>query len=147
MQLSLEVPTLPSVYADPRATKQTLLNLLTNAVKFTPRSGIITIQGEVHDDYLTISVKDTGIGISEQDLKRIGKPFEQIENQESKKRRGSGLGLALSKSLIQLQGGTLTVQSKLGLGTKVRITLPRTAPKEESQSADDPQPQIRAAQS
>jgi len=146
LQLSLEIPSLPSVYADQRATKQTLLNLLTNAVKFTPRSGIITIQGEVHDDYVAISVKDTGIGISEQDLKRIGKPFEQIENQESKKHRGSGLGLALSKSLMKLQGGTLVVQSKLGLGTKVRITLPRTAPQEKTQIADDAPPPIRAAQ-
>ncbi len=115
----------PNVMADKRATKQILLNLLTNAVKFTPRGGTLVIRAEVKEKYIALVVEDTGIGISEQDLKRIGKPFEQIESQQNKKYKGTGLGLALSKSLVELQGGKLRLKSQLGMGTTVAVTLPR----------------------
>jgi PAS domain S-box-containing protein len=116
---------LPAALADRRALKQILLNLLSNAVKFTPDGGTIRIGGSVRQNLVSLTVSDTGIGIAEADLPRIGKPFVQIENQYNKRYKGSGLGLALAKSLVELHGGTLTVTSKLGEGTTVEVTFPR----------------------
>jgi len=129
LRLNYDPPPLPSVYVDPRATKQILLNLLSNAVKFTPQGGEITIETEVSDSSAALTVIDTGIGISQQDLRRIGMPFEQIENQHTKTHKGSGLGLALAKSLAELQGGTLTIKSELGAGSAFRFSMPRQKPK------------------
>jgi PAS domain S-box-containing protein len=116
---------LPATLADRRALKQILLNLLSNAVKFTPEGGTIRITGGAEQKLVSLSVADTGIGIAEADLPRIGQPFVQIENQYNKRYKGSGLGLALAKSLVELHGGTLTVTSKLGAGTTVTVTFPR----------------------
>jgi len=116
---------LPATLADRRAVKQILLNLLSNAVKFTPDGGTIRIAGRAEQKLVSLSVSDTGIGIAEADLPRIGKPFVQIENQYNKRYKGSGLGLALAKSLVELHGGTLSVTSKLGEGTTVTVTFPR----------------------
>jgi len=128
LRLENKLPLLPVISADKRATKQVFLNLLSNAVKFTPRGGTITLNGELADDHIVISIADTGIGIAEKDLRRIARPFEQIEPQKSIKRSGSGLGLALAKSLVEMHEGTLTVKSSLGAGTTVRVTLPRKKP-------------------
>lgn len=113
------------VLVDKRATKQILLNLLTNAVKFTPRGGTVTVRDETRETYVTLAVEDSGTGISEQDLSRIGKPFEQIEHRQNKTHKGTGLGLALSKSLVELQGGELRIESEPGKGTTVTVTLLR----------------------
>jgi len=119
----------PLVEADYRAVKQVLLNLLSNALKFTPRGGRITIAvdrlpaGEAQER-LKIAVTDTGIGIAEADLARLARPFEQIESQHSKTQQGTGLGLALTKSLVELHGGVLEIRSKPGAGTTVSFTLP-----------------------
>lgn len=113
------------VLVDKRATKQILLNLLTNAVKFTPRGGTVTVRDETRETYVTLAVEDSGTGISEQDLSRIGKPFEQIEHRQNKLHEGTGLGLALSKSLVELQGGELRIESEPGKGTTVTVTLLR----------------------
>ena len=128
-QIELEVTgdTLPEIEADPRAIKQVLLNLLSNAVKFTPEGGKVMLRSFDAADGVVLQVADTGIGISEEDLPRVGRPFEQIENQHSKTHQGSGLGLALSKSLIEMHGGTLRIDSVLGRGTTVSFTLPATA--------------------
>jgi two-component system cell cycle sensor histidine kinase PleC len=124
----IDVPALPDVDGDYRALKQVLLNLLSNAVKFTPRGGGIVLAAESQPDALgdriKISVTDTGIGIAEQDLARLARPFEQIESQQSKTQQGTGLGLALSKSLVELHGGTLEIESQPGIGTTVSFLLP-----------------------
>jgi two-component system cell cycle sensor histidine kinase PleC len=119
----------PVVEADYRAIKQVLLNLLSNALKFTPNGGRITItvdpapQSQAPES-LEIVVTDTGIGIAESDLARLAQPFEQIESQHSKTQQGTGLGLALTKSLVELHGGVLVIKSKAGAGTTVSFTLP-----------------------
>jgi two-component system cell cycle sensor histidine kinase PleC len=121
-------PDLPEIEADYRAIKQVLLNLLSNAIKFTPRGGAITVRAEVRDDplgdRLRISVEDTGIGIAPDDLARLAQPFEQVENQHSKTTQGTGLGLALTKSLVEMHGGSLQLQSAPGKGTSVSFSLP-----------------------
>jgi two-component system cell cycle sensor histidine kinase PleC len=127
INLTVEGEDLPSIEADPRAIKQVLLNLMSNAVKFTPEGGKVTVRTFDAADGVVIQVADTGIGISEEDLERVGRPFEQIENQHSKVHQGSGLGLALSKSLVEMHGGTLRIDSVLGKGTTVSFTLPAIA--------------------
>jgi two-component system cell cycle sensor histidine kinase PleC len=118
---------MPEITADPRALKQVLLNLTTNAIKFTPEGGQVVLEGRGTTQGVRFRVTDTGIGISRQDLQRIGKPFEQIESQQSKSHQGSGLGLALSRSLVELHGGRLTIESEIGRGTTVVVELPQVA--------------------
>ncbi|MFZ3033656.1 MAG: ATP-binding protein [Parvibaculum sp.] len=115
---------LPEVEADKRAIKQVLLNLLSNAIKFTPAGGDIHVTSSATDRMVTISVTDTGIGIPAHALPKIGRPFEQVESQHSKKHKGTGLGLALSRSLVEMHGGTLKIASTEGVGTQVTFTLP-----------------------
>jgi two-component system cell cycle sensor histidine kinase PleC len=114
-----------ALVGDRRATKQILVNLLSNAVKFTPEGGKITVRGRVIDDCITFLIADTGIGIAQHSLERLGRPFEQVESQLTKTYHGSGLGLAIARSLTQLHGGSMKLRSKLGTGTVVRVTLPR----------------------
>ncbi len=128
LTVAIEVPALPDVEGDYRALKQVLLNLLSNAVKFTPRGGKITLKAESRrdamGDRIKLSVRDTGIGIAPDDLTRLARPFEQIESQQSKTQQGTGLGLALSKSLVEMHGGLLEIESQPGLGTTVSFLLP-----------------------
>jgi two-component system cell cycle sensor histidine kinase PleC len=112
------------VQGDERALKQVLINLLTNAIKFTPAGGNVTIRAVGAEASLRISIDDTGIGIPANDIDKLGKPFEQVENQMTKSRSGSGLGLAISKSLIELHDGLFTIESEENEGTKVSFTLP-----------------------
>ena len=114
------------LYADQRILKQILLNLLSNAVKFTPEGGKITVKawsqpGSGH----VLQVIDTGIGVALNDIPKILKPFIQIENALSRKHQGTGLGLPLCKSLIELHGGYLDFQSELGVGSTVTIRFPK----------------------
>jgi two-component system cell cycle sensor histidine kinase PleC len=124
LRLHADVSDLPEIEVDPRAFKQVMINLVSNAVKFTPEGGRVTIRGFMSGLGVAFQVSDTGIGIAAEDLPRLGRPFEQIESQHSKSHQGSGLGLALSKSLIELHGGTLSIDSKLGEGTTVSFVLP-----------------------
>ena len=124
LQLRADVSDLPEMELDPRAFKQVMINLISNAVKFTPEGGRVTVRGFLSGVGVAFQVSDTGIGIAKEDLPRLGRPFEQIENQHSKSHQGSGLGLALSKSLIELHGGTLTIDSVLGEGTTVNVVMP-----------------------
>jgi two-component system cell cycle sensor histidine kinase PleC len=110
--------------ADRRALKQIALNLLSNAVKFTPAGGRITVRGRATDDFITLAIADTGIGIAKDALTRLGRPFEQVESQLTKSHQGSGLGLAISKSLVELHGGRMRIRSTLGKGTLVVVRLP-----------------------
>jgi len=111
--------------ADPRACKQILLNLLSNAVKFTRRGGSVEIIAMATDDCVSISVRDTGIGIAANILSRIGTAFEQASNDPMLAREGTGLGLALVKALVTQHGGSLRVESRENVGTTVRVELPR----------------------
>jgi two-component system, cell cycle sensor histidine kinase PleC len=114
-----------AVVADRRATKQILVNLLSNAVKFTPEGGKIVVRSQLLPDQIVLLIADTGIGIAQQSLKRLGRPFEQVESQLTKTYHGSGLGLAIARSLTQLHGGSMKLRSRLGSGTVVRVSLPR----------------------
>jgi two-component system, cell cycle sensor histidine kinase PleC len=114
-----------SMVADRRATKQILVNLLSNAVKFTPEGGKIVVRSQILSDRIVLLIADTGIGIAPQSLKRLGRPFEQVESQLTKTYHGSGLGLAIARSLTQLHGGSMKLRSRLGSGTVVRVSLPR----------------------
>jgi two-component system, cell cycle sensor histidine kinase PleC len=110
--------------ADRRALKQVFLNLLSNAVKFTRDGGSVDVHLSRSRGFVKIAIKDTGIGIPETDIAKLGRPFEQVENQFSKSHQGSGLGLAISRALVELHGGTLRIASREGQGTTVTCMLP-----------------------
>lgn len=115
------------ITADRRAVLQMTLNLLSNSIKFTEPGGSVRVTLTPHDDYVTLQVADTGIGIPANMLQDITKPFEQAANHYTRSHEGSGLGLAITKELVEMHGGRLDLQSKVGVGTTVTITLPRTA--------------------
>ena len=123
-----EVPAGLSLWADRRAFKQVLINLLSNAVKFTPEGGKVTFAASVEGQFMKIAIRDTGIGIPSRDIEKLGRPFEQVENQFTKTKGGSGLGLAISKSFVELHGGTLSIRSTVGQGTEVTVSFPVSAP-------------------
>jgi len=110
--------------ADRRAFKQVALNLLSNAVKFTPEGGRVTVRGRAFDGCIALAIADTGIGIAQDALAKLGRPFEQVESQLTKSHQGSGLGLAIAKSLVELHGGSMRIRSTLGQGTIVVVRLP-----------------------
>ena len=129
LTLRLQAPDLPEIEADHRGVKQVLLNLISNAVKFTPEGGSITVAlSMAAGDRIRVAVTDTGIGIAADDLARLARPFEQVEGQHSKTTQGTGLGLALTKALIELHGGELTMDSEPGRGTTVAFDLPMRRP-------------------
>ncbi len=109
---------------DMRAIKQVFMNIISNAVKFTHPDGNISIKASNDSKAVTILIEDSGVGIDEKDLAKLGSPFEQVENQFSKSYAGSGLGLAIAKSLLHLHGATIVITSFKGSGTKVCIKLP-----------------------
>jgi two-component system, cell cycle sensor histidine kinase PleC len=115
------------IVGDARAIKQIMINLLTNAIKFTADGGRILIQVQNRFDDVTIRITDTGIGIPSESLPRLARPFEQVENEHAKANQGTGLGLALCRSFAEMHGGSLTISSELGVGTMVSVTLPRHA--------------------
>ncbi len=128
-RLAINADVEPGIHldADRRALKQITLNLLSNAVKFTPDGGAVTVQGRLRGGAVVIGIKDNGIGISRQALQKLGRPFEQVESQLTKRHQGSGLGLAIAKSLVELHGGTMRIRSQLGRGTLVAVRLPAQA--------------------
>jgi cell cycle sensor histidine kinase DivJ len=115
---------LPDLNGDPRAFKQIVLNLVSNAIKFTERGGTVTVATAVDASRLVLRVTDTGVGIAADDLKRIGDPFFQAGKTYQRRHEGTGLGLSIVKSLVRLHGGEMTVQSKVDEGTIVTIALP-----------------------
>jgi two-component system, cell cycle sensor histidine kinase PleC len=128
-RLTINAEVEPGIHlnADRRALKQIALNLLSNAVKFTPDGGAVTVQGRLRGRAVIIGIKDDGIGIPRQALQKLGRPFEQVESQLTKRHQGSGLGLAIAKSLVELHGGTMRIRSRLGRGTLVMVRLPADA--------------------
>ena len=116
---------LPLLRADERKTKQVLLNLVSNAIKFTPPGGHIKIGGRFDPEAgVRLTVRDTGIGIAPADLARVIEPFEQVDCSLARSHHGSGLGLPLVKAIIERHGGTLAINSELGVGTQVSATFP-----------------------
>jgi signal transduction histidine kinase len=117
------------IYADERKMKQILLNLLTNAVKFTPEGGEIVVQAESTEAGIQVIVKDSGIGIDPKDQEKIFEEFKQVENNYTRKLEGTGLGLAIVKRLIDLQHGWLKLDSALGEGSSFTFFIPRVESK------------------
>jgi len=115
---------LPVMTGDPRAFKQIVLNLVSNAIKFTERGGTVTVSAQVEGPRLVLRVTDTGVGIAADDLKRIGAPFFQAGTTYQRRHEGTGLGLSIVKSLISLHAGEMSVQSKINEGTTVTVALP-----------------------
>lgn len=128
---------LPDVTGDPRAFKQIMLNLVSNAIKFTERGGTVTVSAAAEGSRLVLRVRDTGVGIAADDLKRIGDPFFQAGKTYQRRHEGTGLGLSIVKSLVGLHAGEMTVQSKIDEGTTVTVALPLafTAPEPSSNIA------------
>jgi two-component system, cell cycle sensor histidine kinase DivJ len=115
---------LPVITGDPRAFKQIVINLVSNAVKFTERGGKVTVSADVDGQHLVLRIGDTGVGIAADDLKRIGHPFFQAGTTYQRRHEGTGLGLSIVKSLVALHSGELTVESKVDQGTTVTVALP-----------------------
>ena len=115
---------LPVMNGDPRAFKQIALNLVANAIKFTERGGSVTVSATVEGSRLMLSVTDTGVGIDAEDMPRIGDPFFQAGKTYQRKHEGTGLGLSIVKGLVGLHDGEMNVQSTVGEGTTVTVTLP-----------------------
>jgi two-component system cell cycle sensor histidine kinase PleC len=133
LKIAVEGGDLPDIEADQRGVKQVMLNLISNAVKFTPEGGSIVVslqpfQGPAGEARIRVACADTGIGIAPEDLVRLARPFEQVEGQHSKTTQGTGLGLALTKSLIEMHGGQLSMESQPGVGTVVSFDLPVKRP-------------------
>ncbi len=117
-------PELPDIVADKRAVKQILLNLLSNAIKFSDRGGRVSVNASLEGADILLTVEDTGIGIAEADLPRLGNPFFQARSAYDRRHDGTGLGLSIVKGLVSLHGGELKVSSELGKGTRITIQLP-----------------------
>ncbi len=124
---------LPALWADERKFKQILINLLSNAVKFTPEGGRVSLETVVEPDQsLAIKVCDTGIGIAAEDIGKALAPFTQVDSKLTRNYEGTGLGLPLSKALVELHGGALELESEVDVGTTVTVRFPpeRTRPPE-----------------
>jgi cell cycle sensor histidine kinase DivJ len=123
-------PGIPELAADKRACKQMLLNVISNAIKFTEPGGWVRVSARVVDSNVVFAVCDNGIGIADQDLPRLGSPFVQANSSYDRSHEGAGLGLSVVKGLARLHGGTLELTSALGKGTTATIVLPVDAPPE-----------------
>jgi len=129
---------LPEMTGDPRAFKQIVLNLVSNAIKFTERGGTVTASATVEGSRLVLRVSDTGVGIAADDLQRIGDPFFQAGKTYQRRHEGTGLGLSIVKSLVAMQGGEMNLQSRIGEGTTVAVALPLVfTPRAASQAASN----------
>ncbi len=121
-------PDLPLILADPLRFKQIMINLLSNAVKFTPEWGKIKVQAIAEDqNFMTVRVTDTGLGMNAKEVETAMSPFGQVDNSLSKRQEGTGLGLPLSLALARLHGGDLHVQSQTGTGTCITVFVPLAA--------------------
>lgn len=115
---------LPHLFVDARGFRQIVLNLTSNAIKFTETGGEVTVTATADDDGLSLVVTDTGIGIPEDQLAQVFEPFTQADNSLSRQHEGTGLGLPITKALIKLHGGTIEIQSSVGKGTTVSVQFP-----------------------
>jgi cell cycle sensor histidine kinase DivJ len=136
IQMAMEVPEsgIP-LRGDPRAVKQIVLNLLSNALKFTPRGGHIWMSAHCDDATVTFSVRDDGIGIPADALPRLGRAFEQVATDPMLTKNGTGLGLALVSALAKKHGGSMQIESMESEGTTVTVTLARMPPEAQAKAA------------
>ena len=124
IHLEFEAASAGQILADESKLKQMILNLVSNAIKFTPEGGIVTIKAARVADRLEIVVSDNGIGIAEENIERLFKEFQQVDSGANRKQQGTGLGLALTRSFAIMHGGDVRVQSELGKGSRFTIDLP-----------------------
>jgi signal transduction histidine kinase len=125
IKISTYLPTeVAPVIADPAKFNQVLLNLLTNAIKYTHENGNVSVEARSQDGFIEIWVTDTGIGIGQEDIDRIFQRFTQVDSSASRTQGGTGLGLAITKELVELHGGQIRVQSKVGKGSSFIFTMP-----------------------
>ena len=115
---------LPEIVADKRALNQILLNLLSNAIRFTDRGGRVTIGGRAEAGNIVFVVEDNGVGINDEDLARVGEPYFQAGASYDRRHGGTGLGFSIVKGLVRLHGGEVTIHSRIGEGTRVSVRLP-----------------------
>ncbi|MEE7456749.1 PAS domain-containing sensor histidine kinase [Methylorubrum populi] len=116
------------VLADARALQQILLNIVQNAVKFTPEGGRVSLRGRCCNGFVHLFIGDTGIGIPKAAVSKLGRPFEQVETNLTRSYKGSGLGLAIARSNAELHGGSIRIRSEEGIGTLVLVRLPMPTP-------------------
>ena len=122
------------IEADHRAVRQMVLNLVSNAIKFTKDGGKIVVSIRNKGEFVAIAVKDSGVGISKDDLPKLANPFEQAQSNQDMNQNGTGLGLALTRSLAEMHGGRFLIESELGVGTTVTLMLPFQQPDDASGS-------------
>jgi cell cycle sensor histidine kinase DivJ len=137
---------LPRVQADPRAVRQIVLNLLSNAIKFTGRGGTVRVEARVEGATLALSVSDDGIGISADDIPRLGTPFVQVDSSYERRFEGTGLGLSIVKGLVALHQGSLSINSAVGVGTTVTVVLRLAEAETEDEAAVAPYAALLAGQ-
>jgi signal transduction histidine kinase len=128
------------VPADDKRLRQILLNLLSNAVKFTPDGGLITVEATERGGSLQFTVSDTGIGIAAEEQPRIFYPFLQVDGSYNRRQEGTGLGLSLTRELVELHGGRIWVESKKGQGSRFSFTIPMAGPRAPSRRSRKPAP-------
>jgi signal transduction histidine kinase len=134
---------MPILYADQLKFKQILINLLSNAINFTAAGGRVTMSvRQSMNDGFVIQVADTGIGIAPEDIPKALAPFQQIDGANSRKNNGTGIGLSLTKALIELHGGSLDIESQVGIGTTATVRFP--AERSVTESAIAPMSEERA---
>ncbi|MCP4677674.1 MAG: hypothetical protein GY854_19585, partial [Deltaproteobacteria bacterium] len=133
--------TLPSIQGDEVRLTQILNNLISNAVKFT-NEGTVTLRAyserrRAGDDWVCLEIEDSGIGISEDNLEKVFDRFHQVDSSESRSTGGTGLGLPITRHLIELHGGTIDVRSQLGVGSTFRVRLPAFVEEEQDEGEED----------
>ncbi|MEA2641513.1 MAG: hypothetical protein QOF51_2907 [Chloroflexota bacterium] len=137
-----DIPPDLAVVADTGKVKQMLFNLLSNAIKFTPIGGAVTVVAQQTDDAVEIAVADTGIGIAKRDLSRLFREFQQLDAGPNRNYEGTGLGLALTKRLVELHGGSVDVESTPGEGTRFTLRFPLRSLAEVEEQAVAPAPPL-----
>jgi PAS domain S-box-containing protein len=131
IELDVDLPAaLPEVHIDPGRIKQVLYNLIANAIKFTPRGGTVRVSARADAKHVVVLVSDTGVGIAKEDLPRLFREFEQLPQPGGVRPEGTGLGLALTRRLVELHGGKVAVESELGKGSTFSVFLPMKSPDE-----------------
>lgn len=141
VRLKTDIPANPpTLIVDKRKVKQILVNLLTNAIKFTPQEGMVTLRadGDANTGDFLFQVIDTGIGMAEEDIPKALSPFSQLDRQLSRKHEGTGLGLPLTKRMVEMHFGTLTIVSALGEGTTITVRFPASRVSYPDQASAEP---------
>jgi cell cycle sensor histidine kinase DivJ len=125
VELRYVLPDEPAyVSGDDRSIRQVALNLLANAVKFTPAGGCVSLELGMRAGFVEFAISDTGIGIAKEHLDAVFEPFRQVDASIRRRHEGTGLGLAITKRLVELHGGRIVLESEPGIGTTVRVKLP-----------------------